>query len=164
MATLIWLFAETPKMQVVMPALFANHSLKTDTTVIKDSFWVQCADISLLPPVFQKGYIMVYQRRSPGSVMLLNVKGEIVWSYYSPTTGFKVVRFTKNHSLICITGTKENDPGYGNAILELSLKGDTLLYLKKGQKDFQQTIHHEILLNSKNQVVTLRPGKKGLLI
>ena len=87
--------------------------------------------------------------------MLLNVKGEIVWSYHSPTTGFKVVRFTKNHSLICITGTKENDPGYGNAILELSLKGDTLLYLKKGQKDFQQTIHHEILLNSKNQVVTL---------
>ena len=155
MATLIWLFAETSKMQVVMPALFANHSLKTDTTVIKDSFWVQCADISLLPPVFQKGYIMVYQRRSPGSVMLLNVKGEIVWSYHSPTTGFKVVRFTKNHSLICITGTKENDPGYGNAILELSLKGDTLLYLKKGQKDFQQTIHHEILLNSKNQVVTL---------
>ena len=42
------------------------------------------------------------------------------------------------------------------AIPSLScLCGDTLLYLQKGQNDFKQTIHHEIFLNSKNQIVTL---------
>jgi len=69
--------------------------------------------------------------------------------------GFKVVRYTKNHTFLCITGTKETEIGYGNTILELSLRGDTLLQLTKGQADFQQSIHHEILLNAKNQIVTL---------
>ena len=129
--------------------------IKNDTARIKDSFWVKCANVSLLPPAFQKGYVMVYQREVPGSITLLDVKGNIAWSYQSANVGFKVVRFTKDRSFLCITGTKENDAGYGNAILEISLQGDTLLYLKKGQNDFQQTIHHEIMLNSKNQVVTL---------
>ena len=59
-------------------------------------------------------------------------------------------------------GTKEYETGYGNAILELSLTGDTLLYLKKGTADFQQTIHHEIIRNSKNEIVTICVEEKIL--
>jgi hypothetical protein len=66
---------------------------------------------------FKKEYVMVYQREVPGSITLLDVKGNIAWSYQSANVGFKVVRFTKDHSFLCITGTKENDAGYGNAIL-----------------------------------------------
>jgi outer membrane protein assembly factor BamB len=154
-ATFALLVAEIPGKPVARSAHSRNNFLNPDTTAIKDSFWVDCADISTLPPVFQKGYIMVYQRQEPGAIVLLSTKGEIMWSYQSSIVGFKVVRFTKKHSLLCITGTKENQAGYGNAILELSLKGDTLLHLTKGQKDFQQAIHHEILLNAKDQVVTL---------
>ena len=140
------------------PACFSispNMRVKNDSTQVKDSFWVNCPNISLLPPIFQKGYVMVYQREVPGLITLLDVKGNVWWSYQSESAGFKVVRFTKAHSFLCITGTKENDAGYGNAILELSLHGDTLLYLKKGQNDFQQVIHHEIMMNSKNEVITL---------
>ena len=155
MITFILLVAGMSGDPVAQTVFSKNNFLSPDTSAKKDSFWVECANISLLPPVFQKGYIMVYQRQEPGSIVLLNMKGEIVWSYHSSSVGFKVVRFTKNQSLICITGSKEKEAGYGNAIVELSLKGDTLLYLTKGQKDFQQAIHHEILLNSKDQVVTL---------
>jgi hypothetical protein len=153
--TILLLLAGQREKTFRLSTLSRNAILKSDTTAIKDSFWIECANISLLPPVFQKGYLMVYHREAPGCIVLLDVKGNVVWSYQSTKVGFKVVRFTKNHSLLCLTGTKENESGYGNAILELSLKGDTLLYLKKGQKDFQQTIHHEILLNAKDQVVTL---------
>ena len=153
--TILLLLAGQREKICALPPLSVNKVFKPDTAGVKDSFWVECADVSLLPPVFQKGYIMVYQREEPGSIVLLDIKGNIVWTYQSAKVGFKVVRFTKNHSFLCITGTKENESGYGNAILELSLQGDTLLYLKKGQNDFQQTIHHEIILNSKNQVVTL---------
>ena len=137
------------------PVLFNNRVAKPDTTGTKDIFSVTCADFSSLPPAFQRGYVMVYQREVPGSIAVVDVKGNVVWTYQSPNAGFKVVHFTKSHSFLCITGTKENDAGYGNAILELSLYGDTLLYLKKGQNDFRQMIHHEIMLNSKNQVITL---------
>jgi len=152
--TILLLFAGQRE-KIIAPATLSDKKIFTYSTIIKDSFWIDCANLSLLPSVFQQGYVMLYQREEPGSIVLLDVKGNVVWSYQSVNTGFKVVRFTKNHSFLCLTGTKENELGYGNAIVELSLGGDTLLYLKKGQKDFQQTIHHEILLNSKNQVVTL---------
>jgi hypothetical protein len=139
----------------VGPAIFKNNFLTPDTSAIKDSFWVECANLALLPPVFKTGYIMVNQRQVPGSIVVLNVRGNIVWSYHSSAVGFKVVRFTKKQSFICIAGANEKEAGYGNAIVEISLGGDTLLYLTKGQKDFQQAIHHEIFLNAKDQVVTL---------
>lgn len=152
---LISLVTERSGDRIARSALSKSNYLTPDTSAIKDSFWVECSNTFLLPPIFKNGYIMVYQRQVPGSIVLLNVKGEIVWSYHSPTVGFKVVRFTKKQRLLCITGAKEKEAGYGNAILELSLKGDTLLHLTKGQNDFQQAIHHEILLNAKDQVVTL---------
>jgi arylsulfate sulfotransferase len=153
-ATILLLTGQREKV-LSSPALSDNKVIELDTAVIKDSFWINCPNVLLLPPIFQRGYVMIYQREVPGSITLLDVKGNIAWSYQSVNAGFKVVRFTKNHSLLCITGTKENDAGYGSAILELSLQGDTLLYLKKGQNDFQQMIHHEIMLNSKNEIITL---------
>ena len=134
-------------------------SPQSSTTItgnnLKDSFWVECANISSLPQIFQKGYVMVYRREVPGAIILVDVKGNIVWSHRLMNAGFKIVRYTKNHTFLCIAGTKENEIGYGNTILELSLSGDTLLFLRQGQEDFQQPVHHEILLNSKNQIVTL---------
>jgi len=154
-ATILLLLAGQRKNIFAVPTAFDNKVVKADTTGIIDSFSVTCADVSSLPPAFQKGYVMIYQREVPGSIVLLDVKGNIVWAYESADVGFKVVRFTRDHNLICITGAKENQSGYGNAILELSLHRDTLLYLKKGQGDFKEMIHHEIILNSKNQVITL---------
>ena len=120
-----------------------------------DTFRVIRPPSSLLPAGFEEGYIMVYRREYPGIIYLLNAKGDVVWYYQIKDAGFKVVNYTNNKTLLALVGTKGYETGYGNAILELSLKGDTLLYLEKGTNDFTQTIHHEIFLNSKNDFVTL---------
>jgi hypothetical protein len=120
-----------------------------------DSLSLTCPNMRSLPHIFKKGYIMIYRREVPGIIEIVNVNGKIIWSYQSQDAGFKVVRFTTKGTLLCLAGTKENDPGYGNTILELSLRRDTLLLLKKGQRDFKQFIHHEILLNNKNEIVAL---------
>ena len=138
--TILFLLAGRVGMTQALPVLSSNKTFRADTTGIKDSFGIDCADPSLLPAVFQKGYILLYQRVKPGSIYVLDVKGNIIWSYQSSTAGFKVVHFTKKHSFLCITGTKDKEAGYGNSIVELSLRQDTLLCLNELQKDFQQTI------------------------
>lgn len=158
--TILILLAGRVETTPALPVLSAHKTIGADTTGIKDSFWIECADPSILPAVFQKGYILLYQRVKPGSIFVLDVKGNIVWSYHSPAAGFKVVHFTKEHSFLCITGTIEKYAGYGNSIVELSVGQDTLLCLNKLQNDFQHIIHHEILLNSKNQMVTLCREKR----
>ena len=120
-----------------------------------DSFRVVCNKPGALPEKFRGGYIMVHRREAPGAILLFDTDGDIVWHHQLKDAGFKVVHFTKNKTFLGLLGTKGFETGYGNAILELSLTGDTLLYLQKGQNDFKQTIHHEILLNSKDQIVTL---------
>ncbi len=134
-----------------------NYFFKTIkyTKGTEDSFWVVCDNPSVLPENFRQGYILMHRREAPGIIVLLDVEGNIVWHHQLNDAGFKVVHFTKNKTFLGLVGTKGFETGYGNAILEISLAGDTLLYLQKGQNDFKQTIHHEILLNSKGQIVTL---------
>ncbi|MBD0295599.1 MAG: aryl-sulfate sulfotransferase [Flavisolibacter sp.] len=122
---------------------------------VQDTFNVTCADTSALPGIFKQGYIMVHRREVPGIIVLLDYKGNVLWHHQAKKEGFKVVNFTKDRTFLCLLGTNEYETGYGGAVLELSLTGDTLLYLKKGQNDFQQTIHHEIIPNKKNELVTL---------
>lgn len=154
------LFLTMQPVNLFSQALASNLGSFEKAPSLKDSFWVDCNNFSSLPPVFRNGYVMVYRREEPGAIVLLDVKGKIIWRYQLQNAGFKVVRYTKNHTLFCITGTKENAIGYGNTILELSLKGDTLLYLKQGKGGFQQPIHHDLLLNSKNQIVALSTEAK----
>lgn len=122
---------------------------------MKDIFSVLCPDSSLVPASFRKGYVMVSRRDDPGVLFLVNAKGDIVWYHQVSGTGFKVARFTDQHTFLGLLGGPAYETSYGDQILELSLTGDTLLNLKKGQQDFKQTIHHEILLNPANQLVTL---------
>ena len=122
---------------------------------MKDLFNVICPDSSVLPENFRKGYVMVSRRDDPGALFLLNAKGQIVWYHQVNGTGFKVARFTGKNTFLALLGGASYETSYGDEIMELSLTGDTLLDLKKGQGDFKQTIHHEILLNKQDQLVTL---------
>lgn len=121
---------------------------------MKDVFNVVCPDSSVLPASFRQGYVMISRRDDPGVLFLLNAKGHIVWYHQVSGTGFKVARFTENNTLLSLLGGPAYETSYGDEILELSLTGDTLADLKKG-RDFKPTIHHEILLNPKNEFVTL---------
>ena len=127
---------------------------------IQDFFKVTAPDSSVIPKVFKEGYVLISRRETPGIIFILDHRGDIRWYHQVNGTGFKTVHFTQNQTLLSILGTEEYPTSYGNEILEVSMNGDTLLHLKKGEKDFKETIHHEIILNDKNQIVTLCVQKK----
>lgn len=122
---------------------------------LKDVFSVECPDTAALPDVFRKGYTLTYSKDIPGIVFFLNARGNISWYHQVNGTGFKVAHFTSKRSVIALLGTTAYPTSYGNEILELSLEGDTLFHLKKGEKELRQTIHHEVLLNDRDQIVTI---------
>ncbi|MBV8252056.1 MAG: aryl-sulfate sulfotransferase [Chitinophaga sp.] len=111
-------------------------------------------DSTALPRSFKAGYLLLYKRDSPGNISLVEYTGNIRWITQFQHTGVKVAHFTDQHTILSILAPMSYPTSYGNEILELSLNGDTLLHLKKGEKDFQHTIHHEILLH-KNHIITL---------
>lgn len=122
---------------------------------IQDFFQTIAPDSTAIPDAFKNGFVLFSRRETPGIIFLLDHKGDIRWYHQVNGTGFKTTHFTRNKTILSILGTEEYPTSYGNEILEVSLTGDTLLHLKKGETDFKETIHHEIILNDKNQVVTL---------
>lgn len=122
---------------------------------IQDFFQTIAPDSTVVPEAFKKGFILFSRRETPGIIFLLDHKGDIRWYHQVNGTGFKTTHFTRNKTILSILGTEEYPTSYGNEILEVSLTGDTLLHLKKGENDFKETIHHEIILNDRSQIVTL---------
>ncbi|MCC6289525.1 MAG: aryl-sulfate sulfotransferase [Chitinophagaceae bacterium] len=139
-----------------------TYSFKTQDYPIwiKDAFKVICPDTLALPAKFKDGYVMVYRRELPGIFYFLNYNGEIVWYHQVNETGVKVAHFTDNKTILSILGNETYETSYGDEILEISLTGDTIFHLKKGQKDLQQTIHHEILLTPENNIATISVEQK----
>lgn len=132
-----------------------NFSTPNYPMWFQDFFKIICPQPEKLPASFKEGSMLIYRRDEPGILFLINHKGDIRWYHQVNGTGFKVAHFTQNKTLLSILGSHEYETSYGNEILEVSLAGDTLLHLKKGMNDFKQIIHHEILLNPANHVVTL---------
>jgi len=113
------------------------------------------ADTTRIPARFKKGYVMLYRRDLPGLLFIVNARGEIVWYHEVDSAGFKVATYTSRSTILALLAPLSYPTSYGNEILELSLAGDTLLHLKKEEKGFDKTIHHEILYNPSGQLVTL---------
>lgn len=121
---------------------------------------VSPANDQALPAEFKTGSMLVYHRITPGFIGMLDYTGNLRWYQTFKNTGVKVAHFTQNKTILSILAPMSYPTSYGNEILELSLTGDTIFHLKKGEKDFKQTIHHEILLNAKNQYVTLSADER----
>ncbi|WP_166925835.1 aryl-sulfate sulfotransferase [Flavobacterium poyangense] len=109
----------------------------------------------LLPQNFKKGFLLMGKRETPGVAYIVDYKGNLRWYHTVEGTGFKVTHFTKDQSIIAILGKNNEPTSYGSEILEINLQGDTLTHIKKGQGDFKQVIHHEIIKKSTNEIVTL---------
>jgi len=127
---------------------------------IQDSFRIKTPEKAVLPDAFKNGYVLLSRRDLPGIVYITDTKGKLRWYHQVNGTGFKTSHFTKNKTIISILGTEEYPTSYGNEILELSLQGDTLFHLKKGEKGLDKTVHHEVILNDKSQLVTLVVDEK----
>ncbi|WPU96081.1 aryl-sulfate sulfotransferase [Mucilaginibacter sabulilitoris] len=127
---------------------------------LQDQFTAKSASEKHIPAEFKDGLMLINKRYAPGVAYLVDYKGRIRWYHMIDDLGFKVINFTKDHTLLSILGRNDEPTSYGSEILEINLLGDTLLHLKKGQRDFKQTIHHEILKNKEGNLVTLFVDQK----
>lgn len=131
---------------------FQSHGLPV---WLQDQFKYTSASPQSLPAEFKNGLMLLNKRETPGLAYIIDYKGRLRWYHMIDGTGLKVVHFTKDKTVLCILGTNDEPTSYGSEILEINLLGDTILHLKKGQADFKNTIHHEVLKNNKNQIVTI---------
>lgn len=143
--------------QVSKTFTFQSHALPL---WLQDQFKYACANPNLLPSEFKDGFMLLNKREMPGIAYIIDYTGRIRWYYTVENTGLKVTHFTKDKTILSILGTNDEPTSYGSEILEINLLGDTILHLKKGEGDFINTIHHEILKNDKNQLVTIYEDKK----
>jgi len=122
---------------------------------LQDQFKYSSTNPQLLPQVFKDGVMLMNKRETPGIAYIFDYKGQLKWYHMVDGTGFKVLHFTADTSIIAILGKNDEPTSYGSEILEVNLLGDTLLHIKKGQEDLKYSIHHEILKKNKNEIVTL---------
>ncbi|MRX67298.1 Arylsulfotransferase (ASST) [Flavobacterium resistens] len=127
---------------------------------LQKQFKANCPKPELLPANFKKGFMLLAKRETPGTAYIVDYKGNLRWYHTLEGTGFKVTHFTKDQTILSILGTNDEPTSYGSEILEINLQGDTLTHIKKGQGDFKQTIHHEILKKSANELVTITVDQK----
>ncbi len=113
-----------------------------------------------LPDKFLNGFVLVARRDLPGQMYIIDAKGNIVWYHTIRDAGFKVAHFTKKGTILSLAAPLSYPTSYGDEILEISLAGDTVFHLKKGEKGLDKTIHHDIFYNSSQQLVTLTLEKK----
>mgnify|MGYP003641151235 CR=1 FL=1 len=122
---------------------------------LQKQFKASCEKPELLPENFKKGFMLLAKRETPGVAYIVDYKGNLRWYHTVEGTGFKVAHFTTDQTIISILGKNDEPTSYGSEILEINLEGDTLTHIKKGQGDFKQVIHHEIIKKSTNEIVTL---------
>lgn len=127
---------------------------------LQDQFKYACNQPELLPQNFKDGFMLLNKKETPGTAFIVDYKGRLRWYQVIETTGLKVVNFTKDKTILTILGRNDEPTSYGSEIMEFDMLGDTLIHLKKGQGDFVNTIHHEILKNDKRQLVTIFEDKK----
>lgn len=122
---------------------------------LQDQFKTSSTHPQQLPLEFKNGLMLLSKRETPGIAYIIDYNGNLRWYHMIDGTGFKVSHFTKEKTILSILGKNDEPTSYGSEILEINLLGDTLLHLKKGQEDFTHTIHHEILKNNNNEILTL---------
>lgn len=127
---------------------------------LQDQFKYNSSNPGLLPAAFTQGFMLMNKRETPGIAYIIDYTGRIRWYHTVDGTGFKVIQFTKDSTVIGILGKNDEPTSYGSEILEVNLLGDTMLYLKKGQGDLKYAIHHEILKRNSDTIVTLFVDKR----
>ncbi|MXO05516.1 aryl-sulfate sulfotransferase [Flavobacterium sp. HBTb2-11-1] len=127
---------------------------------LQKQFKANCPKPELLPENFKKGFLLLAKRETPGTAYIVDYKGNLRWYHTLEGTGFKVVHFTKDQTILSILGTNDEPTSYGSEILEINLQGDTLTHIKKGQGDLKQVLHHEIIKKSADEIVALTVEQK----
>lgn len=126
---------------------------------LQEQFKAKTADKVSLSPEFSEGLMLLNKRFAPGMACMVDAKGRLRW-YMSDKLGFKVCHFTARQTVLSILGSNDEPTSYGHEILEVNLKGDTLVHLKKGMGDLQQQVHHEVINDDNGNIATIFVDKR----
>ena len=146
---------------VLFPDKIFKKRFKSQFTIGSPPLWITdvCTydKMDYVPDSTQleNGFVFIYQRNNPGLFIFLDVGWNIRWYQKVDGGRIKTATRTADNTLIAILGGEEFRTAYGDEILEIDLTGKEITRFKKGRNDLDKTIHHEIFLNSKNEIVTL---------
>jgi len=105
-------------------------------------FDLEKLDTTFEPEIHNK-YFLSQILTEPGSLVIINSQGNIVW--YEPfKKGVKVSHWTNKGTILCIAGSEKIPSSGGDEIVEMDLNGKVLRHLKVGQGDMDKLVHHEV--------------------
>ncbi|MBL4677017.1 MAG: aryl-sulfate sulfotransferase [Mucilaginibacter sp.] len=109
---------------------------------------------STLKPELKNKYFLTQILTEPGSMVIIDNKGEIVW--YEPfKRGVKVSHWTKDKTILAIVGPEKIPSSGGNEIIEIGLDGKVITHLKKGRGDMDKLVHHEVRKDTDGNIYSL---------
>ncbi len=93
------------------------------------------------------GFILMRKVQDPGQQFMIDQRGDIVWYQQFDTTVFRPFSLTPDTTIIALKNADQ--------IHEFRLNGDKVFNLSLGQKGFTSPLHHEIIKNSKGEILSL---------
>jgi arylsulfate sulfotransferase len=116
-------------------------------------FDLETMDTKFEPEIHNK-YFLTQILTEPGSLVIINSKGNIVW--YQPfKKGVKVSHWTSKGTILCIVGSEKIPSSGGDEIYEMDLTGKVLRHLKVGQGDMDKLVHHEVRYDNAGNLYAL---------
>lgn len=107
----------------------------------------------------EHSYFLTQILTEPGSAVILNYQGEIVW--YAPfKKGVKVSHWTRDRTVLCIVGASKIPFSGGDEIIEMDLNGKVLTDLHTGQGDMDKLVHHEVNKDTAGNIYALTFDKR----
>lgn len=99
-------------------------------------------------------FFLTQKLSQPGSAMIINHKGEIVW-YQAFEKGAKVTNWTPEKSILCIVGPDSIPFSGGDEIVEISLSGEVIRQLHLGKGSMDKIVHHEVRYDHEGNIYAL---------
>lgn len=100
------------------------------------------------------GYLFIQKRTAPGSIYIMNSRGEVVW-YQQFARRVKLSHWTKESTMLVLLGDETHKNSAGDEIIEMDLSGKELLKLEFGKGDFQDIAHHEVIKDTTGNIIML---------
>lgn len=100
------------------------------------------------------GYLHFHSRQVPGYMFIVNGNSELV-AYQRNYANFKVSKWTKNETLLCILSNDTLHFTSGSKIIEYDKFGNILFEVETDKNSIEESFHHEVDLDGKGNIITL---------
>lgn len=131
-----------------------THDFSTQLIYHATPYFVRDVMDSTFEPELHNRYFLTQILTEPGSLVILNNKGNIVW--YEPfKKGVKVSHWTDKGTILCIAGAEKIPSSGGDEIYDTDLNGNVLRHLKVGDGNMDKLVHHEVRYDKAGNIYAL---------